>query len=964
MRINGIVLYSIFLGLSVCQAQDKPSWHDRDQANKANRQYLRDHEVTFSAQVWGYSRVYPLLDGLLQDIAATQASPLVLGANAPNGTAIDAVQQSLQVQLQYSQMAGVQNAAAAQAATANSSYQSTLAQQETTLMQNLVTAYNQVATAQATLNSLTAAGASATDIANATQALQGANANLTAVTTAIGNFKNLASPTVPAPASPLATTPTLPPATGSVLPSGITGAVTNSTNPPPSFPATKQLDNQINILWDRVARLVQAMSRPDSMSPDDKIYLVKFDTGIFPLKRNKQVLDVSYSMSCGGVIDVFPRNAALNLVEDKYKDSAFGFGAVLNWFGVGGSVAYNREHLKASQLLGQSSYISGHGIGQQEFGWLYGITLGDDSISPGPRNTFALVWTPNSCKDPSIKVSSVKWSKPPKFKVGFPLTVTPANAAWTLTPKDAGTCASNCVTSIEFNRNEYDITAGKPFPVTVRITLSHEMDQQQTVSINGQFVQRVRDNFGRAISPTVTGTNGVLETSQMGVNTWIPTSPSTMLITVDSSLFGSEFPQILLSSPESVIDVLHDRAKDARIVVSGNTLSCATSPCALLSLGVPKSTPKNFGIARRINNQPMFAGKTLDQLCITVLDADTTPTPTGNATGGVPTVQVISDTNSQVWGSDTEVDVIDAAKMTISRLSCDPPLGSRLVCDAPDHQGDGDGNRPPIELQIVDAHHAGGTSIKGIVFTKQCKNDNIGSDESCRKPLIWKTSPPKLLDNRTSLLPDSKWRMWIQVVNVDDVDKATLGALSADSVAAGKMFNCSSGANEPCTASFTISLGQLGLLSNWMSFQVSDQNNKELGGPAVITNIFGNIKPVISQIADDRTNWFGRNLVFDSIRVGLSATFHVQCLPDGSQCRGDGKYGTTTGFMYFVVNPGLIFPFVQVNTSGVNTGITYTPPKPATTPTAPTKGGTTAQNLQAAPLVVPPSKALTMQALQ
>jgi hypothetical protein len=87
-------------------------------------------------------------------------------------------------------------------------------------------------------------------------------------------------------------------------------------------------------------------------------------------------------------------------------------------------------------------------------------------------------------------------------------------------------------------------------------------------------------------------------------------------------------------------------------------------------------------------------------------------------------------------------------------------------------------------------------------------------------------------------------------------------------------------------------------------------------------------------------------------------------LPDGSQCRGDGKYGTTTGFMYFVVNPGLVFPFVQVNTSGVNTGITYTPPKPSTTPTTPTKGGTNAQNVQTTPLVIPPSKALTMQALQ
>ena len=878
--------------------------------------------MTFSAQVWGFSRIYPLLDGLLQDISATQVAPMALNPNSPNGTSVDAVQQSLQLQLQYSQMAGVQNASAAQAATASSTYQSNLAQQQTALLQQLVNAYSQVTAAQNNLNMLNASGtASASDTATATQALQGANANLTAAGNTITNFKNLATPAVPSAPAALASTPTLPSLSSSVLPSGVgTAATTSPAGGTPSFPPTKQLDNQINILWDRLARLVGAMSRPDNMSPDDKIYLVRFDTGIYPVERNKQLLDVNYKLSCGGVIDLFPRNAALNIVEDKYKDSAFGFGAVLNWFGVGGSVAYNREHLKASQLLGQSSYISGHGIGQQEFGWIFGIALGDDSISPGPRNTFALIWTPQDCASPNIKVISEDWVKPPKFKLEFPTLDLSSPPQWMLTSPSA---TDRSITSIEFNRNEFDPTSGKPAPVTVRITLSRDMDQQQTVSVDGQLIQRVRDNFGRAISPTITGSNGVLETAQMGTNTWIPTSPTTMLITLDSSQFGNQFPQILLSSPQGVIDIVHNQANNAKVLVSGNTLACGKSPCPVPSIGVLKSTTKNLGVARWIATSDS-GKKRIDKICITVLDPEPGTTPV-TGTGGVPTVQVISDVDKQVWGSDTEVNDISSDNV-IHRLSCDPPVGSRLVCDAPDPNSDGTGNRPSIELQIIDQRHVGNTSIKGIVFTKECTNDPF-SDESCRKPLIWKTNPPKLMENNTPNVSNSRWKMWVQVVNVESTDTATLGGLEADKVG-GNSFDCSQGMTEPCTATFAIPIDRINIVSDWMDFHVRDNKGRELGGRATITNVLENIKPIITQIADDRTSWFGQNLVFNTIQVGNSKTFKVDCMPDGSQCRGDGKYGTTAGFLYFIANPGLALPFNQVNTTGTNTAIVYTPPKP------------------------------------
>jgi hypothetical protein len=905
---------------------DKPSHESRKKANAAHKKELRKNEVTLSSQVWGFSRIYPLLDGLLQDISATQVANMTLNPNSANGTSVDALQQSLQFQLQYSQLAGAQNAAAAQAANANSSYQTTLAQQETALMQQLSTAYGQVATAQNNLNSLNASGtASAADIATATQAVQGANANLTAVGNAITNFKNLAAP----PAAPATTAtlaqPTLPSLTSSAVPTGVATAATGTGTSGPSFPATKQMDNQINILWDRLARLVGAMSRSDSLDPDAKIFLVKFDTGIYPYEREKELLDVNYALSCGAVLDLFPRNAALNIVEDKYKDTSYGFGAVLSWFGIGGSVAYNREHLKASQLLGQSSYISGHGIGQKEFGWLFGKALGDDSIAPGPRNTFALVWTPKDCV-PTITPISAHWVKPPKLKLDFPEPSIPTDAWPLLSPKITTTdpCSKQtCVTSIEFNRNEYDSTIGKPAPVTVRITLSRDMDALQTVSVNGQIVQRVRDNFGRAVSPTVSGTNGVLETTQMGSNTWIPTSPTVLLVTLDSTQFGYQFPQILLSSPQNVIDVVRDRSKDAITYVSGNKLFCDTPTCAIPSLGIAKSPIKNLGVARWISTSNK-ADKYIDELCITVLDPDTgSVTPSNNALG-TATVQMISDTDTQTWGADSEVNWI-TDQNEIRRLRC-YPRGSRLICTAPDRPENSGGRRPSIQLQVIDQHHSGGISVKGTVFTKECDNDDSGSDQSCRQPLIWKTNPPKLAANNTSDLSKANWKMWMEFVNVGDTDKVEIGTFPADTTN-GKMFNCDRGIGQACVASFTITRDQINRVSDWMTVQLTDRAGKQLGSRAAITNVLTNIKPILSQITDDRKSFSGKNLVFEAIRVGNSNPMKITCVPDGNQCKGDGNYGPNAGFLYFVANPDTAFPFMQLNATGLNTAITYTPPK-------------------------------------
>jgi len=298
------------------------------------------------------------------------------------------------------------------------------------------------------------------------------------------------------------------------------------------------------------------------------------------------------------------------------------------------------------------------------------------------------------------------------------------------------------------------------------------------------------------------------------------------------------------------------------------------------------------------------------------------------------------------------------------RLNCLDLLGSRLLCDAPDSGIPAGQVRPEIKLLVIDQHHAGGVSIEGTVSTKTCLNDSGGSEQSCRKPLIWKTIAPVLFPDKSNppKLSASTWTMWVQVVNVDATNQATLGTLPASGI------KCAASPAQPCTAAFTIKMSDLYSISNWMTFQVQDSSNTNLGSPAVITNVLENVKPLIGQINDDRTNWFGRNLVFDTIRVGDSKTYQVSCISDGIHCSGDGKYGSKTGFLYFVVNSNLVFPFKQANTTtGVNSGVTYEPPKEpekakaATATNVPAAPASTLQNLNALPDL---KQKLAMQAIQ
>jgi hypothetical protein len=375
-------------------------------------------DITIGVRVWEYNRIYPLLDGLFQDVANTQIKSLVLDPNAANATRLDALLQVLQVQAQSSATAGLQNGLAAQQTATSSALtlqQAQLIGRQTQLIQSQVLAQNQVGIAQSTVDLLTNHGATAKDVGAAKLQLQLAQDHLTSVTAELSDVKSQIASSQPAPSftPPPASLPTL-----TALPQNLTGPANVPSGFSPNIPSTKQMDNQMTLLWERLSRLVYTMNQ--TAEPDSQYYLIQIDTGIVPIKHKHELLSTHYQLTCGNVVDIYPRSSAVNIIDEKYRDNRVGLGALVQFLSVGANASYNREHLQVTQMLSQSSYITGYGVGKRDFGWIYGLTLGEDSISPGVRDTFVLVNMPvSTCgklnkgseKTQFLQLKDVVWQK-------------------------------------------------------------------------------------------------------------------------------------------------------------------------------------------------------------------------------------------------------------------------------------------------------------------------------------------------------------------------------------------------------------------------------------------------------------------------------------------------------------------------------------------------------------------------
>ena len=143
----------------------------------------------------------------------------------------------------------------------------------------------------------------------------------------------------------------------------------------------------MNLLWERLSRLVSTLAQPDNMN-NYGIDLIEVDVGITPFERKKQLLGVRYELACTNksdsavVLNLFPSASAVNIVDTKYRENRVGLAAILSWFTVGLNASYNRDHLQMSQALGQSAYITGYGVGTSDFGSISGAIWGTTRFPP------------------------------------------------------------------------------------------------------------------------------------------------------------------------------------------------------------------------------------------------------------------------------------------------------------------------------------------------------------------------------------------------------------------------------------------------------------------------------------------------------------------------------------------------------------------------------------------------------
>ena len=883
-----------------------------------------------------YSRIFPLLSGMLQDFSAIQVSPLTVSANGANAAQLDAVIQQFALSVQYNQTLGLQNSlAASQTAVQNQTnqQQSSLLNQQTQWL-SIDSADQAALTAAQNAQANLPSTASQADKDAATAQVTVAQDNLNAATAQLAVIK-AALPGASSgqafkpvydgstsPAAPTIQTPKIDPALPSLSPDGKTAVA-------PTFPPLKQITNQTQLLWERLVQMVRMLSL-DSQRQGEQVYLAEFHTA--PLEGSSdhkhQLLTTEYKLSCGvdattqpRVIDLYPRNAAVNIANEKYKDSRFGIAAIVSFFSIGLNAAYNREHMQISQALTESAYITGYGIQRSDFGWVFGPSLGDDNLAAGDRETFALFALPTSCGTPKIALVNASWNKRPaaldpiannvdlaKLTTGYAWSV-PSLASLNMQGTDG-------LQSVSYSTADVDVPSPGTSPTSPMATINlvlgadRRIDSEANLFVNGVALPRYRDSFLRATAPptsggTAPGTGGVLDTTTKTDSSWLPISNSELSVSLVAPLFTSAFPSIRLDSPSGSIDLTDDIDAETSISVSGRTLKCpstASQPCGqiLPPVGRLRPTSRSLLVSR-------WTDKGTQKLLL-VLDQPLQQAQTNSTT---PTAQVITSSTRQTWSADAHVLAVQGGRAVY--LNCET-LGERLSCGtsnlaAPDFLPNNE-----TRLEVYDPAYlsppatSGGTSIAGAIFASKVLPACSGS--ACTMAgYVWSLRDPKWDDASIG------WRLHLELIQVATSDKVQLGDL--DQAKAVPVI-CRP-ATSICEATIQIALTDFARTRDTMTLHVIHADTTVTDVDR-IANIHTLISPLIQTISSDQTQFTGTNLVYPQISIGSDGTpMNVNCVWQSS-CFLKTFTNDTDGYLYFVPSTGSRIPFVKL-VSGVITPI-------------------------------------------
>ena len=633
-------------------------------------------------QVVPPERIQPVMDALLQDGAAIQFAPLLVDETAANGTSVDAIRQNLQISASFNQMDAAQNNANLRILHANADQQTGLITSLTSLQAAQSTLQNDLATKIAAQAAQKKAKASADDQAVADQAVTDAQANLKTVTDQITATSGLIKSGV--------TTPSFTSTTPGKDALGVTPAATNTLsnfNPaqPPTFNAksiaSRQVDDRLNALTDRALRLISLQGVTNYVANMQVRYLEVTPSIRYADKRTATI-GIRYRASCATnaqpvVLDVLPRRAAINIQSEKYKDNGFSLAGFFGFSAASASAAYNRQHLQLTTALAQSAYESGFGAGTQEFGWVLGRALGEETVATGQRDFFVKMAIPTTCTGFSAMPIDVVFSN--KDGKILETATLPQLKSAPITLEDATKLPK--LTELAYDPVSIAANSNTSVPVYVAMTFDSEVDPQSILTVNGKVLKRARDNFTRATSTATTPgatsnqLGGLLETSSIDTGVWVPAGGRQIQVELDGRNFTGAFPRIVLSTPTGSVNLVTDALFSGTFAptVGSSAYRCSGPNCAAALPSLATTAGGNeTGVAT------WWGRNSFPRVVVSLYDDVVTPTPEAKAAGAV----VASDDGSSAWSAAAVASLQDAAGQKWPLRNC-ASQGMRLVCDLP-----------------------------------------------------------------------------------------------------------------------------------------------------------------------------------------------------------------------------------------------------------------------------------------
>jgi hypothetical protein len=593
-------------------------------------------EITVGTpRIWRYSRVYPLLDGLLRDFEAMQVNSMsgdkALDPLASNNSSVTMLQQMTRAGVSYDQTIGLTNSWAVQDRQAKIDDLSSQRTEYETSLKSWNTNHDQLIAQRTQLSSQQNAakaklyddkrltvdpadsengkkelGAVDADQKIVDSIQNDLNANATDITnlgTAPQRPEALAASglTSAQAASTLKTADSSPiSSTLGQLPDDVKSALKSQIAKAVVIPPSLAMQKQSTLLYERLALMLGVTGDDVSRSSNKQIYLLGFDIGLYPSPAQKdRIARVAYTIT--GIDDksaacavyatkLLPDMSALNIADYDFSSTGFNFSAVVKLFnGFGGSADYQRLKEQMHSGVSQAAYVSGFGTGLNTFGWYFGTAPFERRVSPGSRTVYAFVLADGTCT-PTLKYTAYWMKRDGGGTRGQDVVAANESLSTSFPPADSGTAKGGVkIEAVSYVPTVLTSVAADSYG-TLQIDLKEDIDPNLIITVGGTTLKRVRDWRGRATVPSsseksassdpalqVPFGRGLLEADNLAPDTWIAPTPRTLLISVKASTAGNSFPAIRLLSGGTGTDVLSSMTSLTQLRV-GNITATGTPP--------------------------------------------------------------------------------------------------------------------------------------------------------------------------------------------------------------------------------------------------------------------------------------------------------------------------------------------------------------------------------------------------